>query len=248
MGGSWLAASSEGCSSSSGDSRYTLRNPSNVTTSPVAVKRGVRFGLVALGVAQRYCGGGFLYLGVGHLAGGGALPYQVVEALFLRCAFYGGGVHVCGAYGLVRLLRALCVCVPLARLAVLPAVELRYFLAACVYAERREVHRVGTHVGDSPALVEHLCHAHGLRHGEAELACGFLLQCGGGEGGRGRAAERLARHRAYAEGGPLAALEEGLYLGVRLEAGVKFGASLRPWSRRRSAARTPPSRGSMARS
>jgi len=65
----------------------------------------------------------------------------------------------------------------------------------------RQVHRVGTHVGDQAdgafladrhAFVQLLRDLHGLARGEAELARGFLLQGGGGERRRRAALALLA--------------------------------------------------------
>ncbi len=55
---------------------------------------------------------------------------------------------------------------------------------------RRDLHAVGSHIGDEAgglaadvdAFIEPLRDAHGVRRREAELAAGFLLQGRGGEG------------------------------------------------------------------
>ena len=69
------------------------------------------------------------------------------------------------------------------------------------------------------ALVESLCHHHGLADGEAQLAGGLLLQRGGGEGRCGHALHGLAGDALHAELGVAALLEEGQRLLVGAETG-----------------------------
>lgn len=76
----------------------------------------------------------------------------------------------------MSLLCALGVGVIGAWLAVFFAVLLDDLILAGIAAEGREVHTVGTHVGDASTLVQALSHHHGLAYGEAELAGCFLLQ------------------------------------------------------------------------
>ena len=49
-------------------------------------------------------------------------------------------------------------------------------LLGCVYRQRREVGRVGTHVSDESVLIQFLGNAHCLAHRESELSCRFLLE------------------------------------------------------------------------
>ena len=49
-----------------------------------------------------------------------------------------------------------------------------------------EAEAVGTHIGDLTALVQLLGQQHGAADGIAQFAAGFLLQSGGGKGGRRR--------------------------------------------------------------
>ena len=71
---------------------------------------------------------GFLDLGVSHLGCYRALPYQIVEAAFLRGAFDGVPVYICGAYSLMGLLGALAAGVVMALLEVFFAVGCGDFL------------------------------------------------------------------------------------------------------------------------
>ena len=94
-------------------------------------------------------GGGFLQLCIGHLAGDGALPDEVVEAALLGRTLNGGAEHVGGTNGLVGFLRSLGVGVVVAALVVVVAAhEFGDDGGRGVEAEFGEVHRVGTHVGD----------------------------------------------------------------------------------------------------
>ena len=173
-------------------------------------------------MAYRDAHGGLLYLCVFHLAGCRALPYQLVEAALLCRAFHCLGVHICGAYCLVGFLRSLRVGVILACLVVFLSPCSLYLFLAGIDAERREVHGVGTHVCYLSVLIEMLCEHHGLRHGESQLACCLLLQCGGGEWRCRCASEGLLRHVAHAECGILAVVEECQRLVVCLEACVEL--------------------------
>ena len=113
--------------------------------------------------------------------------------------------------------------VEVAGIAVFWTVEADDFLLAGADAERRQVHRVGTHVGDMSALVEALCHHHRLRNGEAKLAGGFLLQSTGGERRCRHALHGLAGDALHDELGILALLEEGQCLVVGLKAVAERG-------------------------
>ena len=87
---------------------------------------------------------------------------------------------------------------------------------------RREVDRVGTHIGDMPRFVEGLREAHRLRDGVAELVCGLLLQRRCGEGSSWRAASSTARDRTDREVGRSTAGHKGLSLGFGSEAMIEL--------------------------
>ena len=126
---------------------------------------------------------------VGHLRGHGALPDQLVERQvppvetgLLRVA-EGGAGRPDGLVGLLRVgaLRG----VPAGRVGeVVGAIEGGDRLPRGADGLLRQVDRVGTHVGDEAALVEPLRRPHGVARAQPELAVGFLLQRGGGEGRR----------------------------------------------------------------
>ena len=165
-------------------------------------------------------------LGIGHLAGNGALPDKLVEAAFLYRALDRLLTHVGGTDGLVGLLRALRTGVVVAHLGVFGTVEARGLLLRGVDAEVGKVHGVGTHVGDASVLVEVLSHHHGLAHGVAQFAGGLLLQGTGGEGWGRRALHGLLLYRPHGEGGLLTLFEELLHLVDGLEAGGQCRAYL----------------------
>ena len=81
-------------------------------------------------IAQFDVHGGLLDLGIGHLAGDGALPDQVVEALLLTCTLNLRLVHIGGTDGLVSLLGTLRTGVILTCLAVFLAIETHNLLLA----------------------------------------------------------------------------------------------------------------------
>ena len=87
---------------------------------------------------------------------------------------------------------------------------------------RREVDRVGTHIGDMPRFVEGLREAHRLRDGVAELVCGLLLQRRCGEGCGWRAASSTARDRTDREVCRSTACHKGLSLGFGSEAMIEL--------------------------
>ena len=166
---------------------------------------------------------GALELGVGHLRGNGALPYQVVELLLLGSALDVAMGNGSGAYGLVGLLGALAGGVVLAYLEVLLAQRGLNLVAYGSQGQVGEVERVGTHVGDESRLIERLGHAHRLRHREAQLAGGLLLQGRGGERRGRRLLHWLHGHCSHREAGRAAGLEKGHSLVVRLETRVQLG-------------------------
>ena len=99
-----------------------------------------------------------------HLRSDGALPNQIVELLLRRGTLDGGVVNEGRAYGFVCLLRALGPGLELARVMVLGPEIVEYELAGGVDGQRREVGRVGTHVGNQSALVQGLGETHCLAH------------------------------------------------------------------------------------
>jgi hypothetical protein len=131
---------------------------------------------------------------VGHLGGDGALPDELVEAELVGAQLArhlrGRAEGVAGGPDrLVRLLRVL----GLRRVQPRPlrhelgAVELRGLPAGSAQRLLRQVHGVGTHVGDVAVLVQPLRHPHRLARREAQLAAGLLLQGRRRERGRGLA-------------------------------------------------------------
>ena len=168
-----------------------------------------------------------LQLCVGHLRGNGAFPYQVVEPLLLSRALNGGLVHIGGTDSLVRLLCPLRAGVVLAGLRVVGTVEVCNLLLRGSETERRQVHRVGTHIGDASALVEALCHHHCLADGEAQLAGGVLLQCRRGERGRRCALHRFLLNVLHGECSVLAGLQQLLHLLMRFQARGQRSLQLR---------------------
>ena len=111
--------------------------------------------------------GGLFQLGVGHLAGHGPFPDQVVEAFLLRGGPCLAPVDVGGPDRFVRLLRSFAFGGVLPGLVVFGAEHIRHRVLGRPDGERGEVHRVGTHVGDKPGFVKPLRHAHGLAHGKS---------------------------------------------------------------------------------
>ena len=109
--------------------------------------------------------------------------------------------------------------VEVARVAVLSTIETRNLFLAGTDTECRQVNRVGTHIGDMSVLVESLCHHHGLRHGESQLAGCFLLHRTGSKRWCRHALHGLLRDAFHHEIGIHALLKECHRLIVRLEAG-----------------------------
>ena len=126
--------------------------------------------------------------GVGHLAGHGPLPDQVVEPELVGAEHVAQGLgqgegmarrpdRLVGLLGILD--RRLIGPRPIGQifLAVLAGDDLPRRL----HGHGGQVRRVGAHVGDVPVLVQALGHLHGPPRGEAVLAVGFLLQGAGGE-------------------------------------------------------------------
>ena len=103
------------------------------------------------------------------------------------------------------------------------AVEFRDLLLALGQRLLREVHRVGTHVGDQTLLVEVLRDGHRLRYGHAQLAARLLLERRGGERRRGVALCGFLLGLGHRECGADAALQEGFGLRLGFETRRKFG-------------------------
>ena len=112
---------------------------------------------------------GAFELCVGHLGGDGAFPDEFIEAAFIGRTLDGMLVKIGRTDGFVGFLGALGLGLVLACLHVFCAVVLGDFLLG------REVHGVGTHVGDLTGFVKLLCETHGVSHRESQLAGGFLL-------------------------------------------------------------------------
>ena len=110
----------------------------------------------------------------------------------------------------------------LARLDIVLAYLFGDDLLAGSQTEATQVDAVGTHVGDASALVEMLCHHHGLCYGKAQLVGCFLLESTGGEGRCRRALDRLCNNILNGEAAVLAALQEGTSLSICREATAEF--------------------------
>ena len=116
--------------------------------------------------------------------------------------------------------------VVLTRFGVFLAIERSYLLFGHIYSQRRQVDGVGTHVGDKSRLVELLCHLHGARNGETELAAGLLLQRGGGERRCGGAFGGFLLGGIDGEGGSDAVVEELLGFGLGVELARELGGEV----------------------
>jgi hypothetical protein len=159
------------------------------------VDHGGAGGAKRVRLAGREIDGDGVERGVDHLAGHRALPDQLIQAQPVRIEErrdrLGGAQRRGRADRLVRFLRVLglgLVLVRARRQGVLAEVA-RDQLAQFGHRFFRQMGRIGTHVGNQAhralvaqghALVQLLRDAHGAA-GEAELACGFLLQGGSGE-------------------------------------------------------------------
>ena len=168
-----------------------------------ALARGAEAGVTAVEL-HRHHG----QAGIGHLAGHGALPDQLIEGqvLAIEARVLGGAEAFAG--GADRLVGLLGVAGLGGELAGRRAEELLAVFLVDTAAGRRdrlvgEVHRVGAHVGDEAALVEALGRAHGLPGREPQFAVRLLLQGAGGEGGHGLAHRRFFLHLGHPPGGCL---------------------------------------------
>ncbi len=151
---------------------------------------------------------GLLQLGIGHLAGQGAFPDEVVELLPIAITAGVAHPHFGGADGFVRLLRAFAFGGESARLAVACTVLFANGLLCGADGQLAEVDAVGTHIGDVPLLVQTLCDAHRAVHAIAQLAAGFLLQRGSGEGCGGGSLGGLFLHSLHGKFRADAAFQE----------------------------------------
>ncbi len=147
-----------------------------------------------------------LSAGVGHLAGDGALPDQLIKSELLggdlRAQLPGGAEAVSGGpdrlMGLLRVLHLLGID-PGGVRDVLRAVESAGLGAGGLQRALRQGCRVGAHVGDVTVVVQPLGDLHGALAGKAQLAAGLLLQGGGHERCRRAATVGLVLHTADGE-------------------------------------------------
>ena len=102
---------------------------------------------------NRHLDGCLLALRFCHLAGYRTFPNQFVQTLLITRLTGGQFVHVCRTDCLVCLLRTLRFGAELTGMYVLFSVLLRDHLFAGSQSQGREVDRVGTHIGDSTALI-----------------------------------------------------------------------------------------------
>ena len=91
-----------------------------------------------------------------------------------------------------------------------------------VETQRREVHRVGTHIGDQSRLIKFLCNAHGRSHGVAKFAGCFLLQRRGRKRRRRGALRGFGGETLNAEISCFAVFQESIHLFYRSKAMVQF--------------------------
>ena len=167
---------------------------------------GAEPGFVAVGECGADLDRRGLALGVGHLAGHGALPDQVVETEFVTGQLFG---HLCrgaervtgGADRLVGLLRGLLLARVLARRLgyEFGSVEFGHLLPCGRDGLARQCRGVGAHIGDVAVFVQRLRRAHGLTGAHAQLASGLLLQRRGGEWCGGTAGVGLRLHRGHGQ-------------------------------------------------
>ena len=142
--------------------------------------------------------GGLVDLGARHLARQGAFPDQLVEPRLIVAEqalhLFGQPREIGRADRFMRFLGVLGLGAVGARLIghIAGAVFALDGGARTAHGLLGDVHAVGAHIGNQPdplaverhAFVKLLRHAHGLAGGEGELARGFLLQGGSGEGRR----------------------------------------------------------------
>ena len=159
---------------------------------------------------------------LGHLRRHRPLPDHVVQARFdamqpkfVCCAHYVSG----RADRLMRFLCAFRLSGVLARLVaqIVGTVAIRDGLSRGAYGLVGQMHRVGTHIGNMPFLVQLLGNAHRIPCGHLQLAVGFLLKRGGGERWRRAAILRFfdritdppdGLQQRFAQGGSLRFIEQ----------------------------------------
>ena len=124
--------------------------------------------------------------GVGHLAGNGPLPNQVVEFELIGAEFVPqrlGKIEVVTGRpdGLVGLLGVFHLGLINSRLRrqILMAVLRCHQRPGRLDGHRRQTGRVGSHVGDMAGFVQALRHLHGVPGGKSVFAVGFLLKRAG---------------------------------------------------------------------
>ena len=156
-----------------------------------SLARGREYGVALFSVGGDLHAGAHV-AGVGHLAGDGALPDEIVECQFLlaevRCHVRRALDDLAGPDGLVGFLGVAGLGLVLTRpLGVFLAVNGLNDLLGIAQRLLGKVHRVGAHVGDKAlalataeihALVELLGDLHGAAGGEAEFAVCLLLERG----------------------------------------------------------------------
>ena len=161
--------------------------------------------------------------GIGHLAGQSALEDQLVEALFVGFTGHLRAGHVGGADGLVCFLCAGVLGFERAQFVVLLAVGADDVVAGAVKGDVGQVGGIRPHVGDASGFVEALGDLHGAGNAEAQFPSGFLLECRGGERGRGLPLRGLAFDAVGLEVGAVGGLQDGLCRIRVADALVEFG-------------------------
>ena len=152
---------------------------------------------------------GLFGLGITHLGGDRALPDQLIEMLGKGVARNSLTGDVRRTDGLVCLLSTLGLGDILAGFGVILAILVGHDFVGDGKRHVRQVHGVGTHVGDVTGFVELLSDNHRLRHGKAELAGRLLLQSGGGERRRRTLLARGFLNSRYLERSLTAVFQEG---------------------------------------
>ena len=122
-----------------------------------------------------------LYGGICHLRGHGARPDKIIEPLLLSRTLYCPVCRIGWPYSLVRLLRALGLCLVLTGFGVLLTVILYNGLLYRGKSKLGEISGIGTHIGNESLLIQCLRNPHSLGDREAQLPCRLLLQGRGGE-------------------------------------------------------------------
>ena len=165
---------------------------------------GAESGFVPVSECRTDLDGRGLALRIGHLAGDGALPDEVVETEFVAVELLGhlrrGAEGVTGGTDrLVGLLRRLLLARVLARRLrnEFGTIEFGHLLARSRDGLTRQRRGVGTHIGDVAVFVQRLGGAHRLTGAHAQFASGFLLQGRSRERSGRAAGVRLRLHRGH---------------------------------------------------